>query len=165
MCFSQNIPTNNSRLAEIIREVSQGRLAKPCLSGTEPLELLLEIGLEKQFKDYHHIFSKCNLPAGMVTKFYEDGPIEPNIVTSMSRKSVYVAPKIEQMKRKTLLRGGEDERRDSELGVFRNSNFNESDVNRKLSKLLQLYLCLEHLIITQINLNLKSGERDIYIYL
>lgn len=120
--------------------------------------MLLEIGLEKLFKDYQHIFLKCNLPAGLVSKFYEDGPIEQEVVSSISRKSVYVAPKPDNMKRKTLLRGGIEDRRDSDFGVFRNSKFNEFDVNTKLSKLLQIHLCLEHLIITQINLNLKSGE-------
>ncbi|KAL5285419.1 hypothetical protein ACFFRR_007252 [Megaselia abdita] len=164
-CNIVNIPTNNNRLAEIIREVSQGRLAKPCLSGSEPLELLLEIGLEKLFKDYKDIFSKCNLPAGMVGKFYEDGPIEQEIVSSVSRKSVYVAPKADNMKRKTLLRGGFEDRRDSDFGVFRNSKFNEADVNTKLSKLLQIHLCLEHLIITQINLNVKSVYEEIFVQL
>jgi len=33
----------------------------PCLSGAEPLELLLEIGLEKLYKDYEFIYTESKL--------------------------------------------------------------------------------------------------------
>lgn len=50
-------------MGDIITEVANRRLAIPCLSGSEPLELLLEIGLEKLYKDYEFIFTEsqvCN---------------------------------------------------------------------------------------------------------
>lgn len=48
-------------MAELIREVSQQRIAIPRLNGSEPLELLLDIGLEKLTKDYEFIFSESKL--------------------------------------------------------------------------------------------------------
>lgn len=51
-----NIPANKNHVATLIKEISEGRLSNLCLSGTEPLELLLEIGLEKVEKDYEYIF-------------------------------------------------------------------------------------------------------------
>lgn len=51
-----NIPANKNHLATLIKEISEGRLTNLCLSGTDPLELLLEIGMEKVEKDYEHIF-------------------------------------------------------------------------------------------------------------
>jgi protein zwilch len=48
-------------LAEIIREVGQNRLAIPVLTGTECMELLLEIGLEKVTKDYQYIFTESKI--------------------------------------------------------------------------------------------------------
>lgn len=51
-----NVPSNRNHVATLIREISEGRLTNLCLSGTEPLELLLEIGLEKVEKDYAFIF-------------------------------------------------------------------------------------------------------------
>lgn len=55
------MPTSQNRLAFLIRELSQQRLAVPSLKGTEPLELLLEIGLEKISKDFEYIFTKAKL--------------------------------------------------------------------------------------------------------
>lgn len=53
-----NLPRNNTRLGELIRELCQQRLAIPNLQGTQPLELLLEIGIEKLSKDFEFIYSK-----------------------------------------------------------------------------------------------------------
>lgn len=55
------MPSSQSRLAHLIRDVSEHRIAIPRLSGTEPLELLLEIGLEKVAKDYEYIFVESKL--------------------------------------------------------------------------------------------------------
>lgn len=55
------MPSNQSRLAHLIRDVSDRRIAIPRLSGSEPLELLLEIGLEKVNKDYEFIFTESKL--------------------------------------------------------------------------------------------------------
>lgn len=58
------MPTNKTRLAYLIREVSKERIAIPRLNGSEPLELLIEIGLEKLSKDYEYIFSESKLCPG-----------------------------------------------------------------------------------------------------
>lgn len=55
------MPTSQSRLAQLIRDVSDQRIAIPRLRGSEPLELLLEIGLEKVDKDYEYIFIESKL--------------------------------------------------------------------------------------------------------
>lgn len=57
----QNMPSSQSRLAQLIRDVSDHRVAIPRLSGSEPLELLLEIGLEKMNKNYEYIFMESKL--------------------------------------------------------------------------------------------------------
>lgn len=53
-------PANKNHVATLIKEISEGRLSNLCLSGTEPLELLLEIGLEKVEKDYEYIFVRSH---------------------------------------------------------------------------------------------------------
>lgn len=58
------MPSSQSRLANLIRDVSDHRIAIPRLSGSEPLELLLEIGLEKVNKDYELIFVESKLCTG-----------------------------------------------------------------------------------------------------
>lgn len=55
------MPKSNNKLSELIREISDQRLAIPRLVGSEPLELLLEIGLEKLRKDYELIFTESKL--------------------------------------------------------------------------------------------------------
>jgi len=55
------MPENKTRLAELIRIISEKHLAIPCLNGTEPLELLLEIGIEKLMRDYEYIFSESKI--------------------------------------------------------------------------------------------------------
>lgn len=55
------MPANETRLATLIRDVCDQRIAIPRLIGSEPLELLLEIGLEKVSKDYEYIFTKSRL--------------------------------------------------------------------------------------------------------
>lgn len=55
------MPSNQSRLANLIRDVSDHRIAIPRLNGSEPLELLLEIGIEKVNKDYEYIFVESKL--------------------------------------------------------------------------------------------------------
>lgn len=55
------MPSTQNRLARLIRDISDHRLAIPRLSGSEPLELLLEIGLEKMNKNYEFIFTESKL--------------------------------------------------------------------------------------------------------
>lgn len=57
----KNLPSNQSCLAQLIRDVSDQRIAIPRLNDSEPLELLLEIGMEKVNKDYEYIFMESKL--------------------------------------------------------------------------------------------------------
>lgn len=70
-----NVPSNKNHVATLIREISESRLTNLCLSGTEPLELLLEIGLEKVEKDYAFIFvrSKTTTAQNLInsSEFYK----------------------------------------------------------------------------------------------
>lgn len=63
-----NVPSNKNHVATLIKEISEGRLTNLCLSGTEPLELLLEIGLEKVEKDYAFIFVRSKTTTAQVLK-------------------------------------------------------------------------------------------------
>lgn len=58
--YEQNTPRSKNRLASLIRDISEKRNI-PRLSGSEPLEILLEIGLQKISKDYEHIFSESKI--------------------------------------------------------------------------------------------------------
>ncbi|XP_055849797.1 protein zwilch [Episyrphus balteatus] len=164
-CNIVNLPTNNNRLAEIINEVSQQRLAIPCLTGSEPLELLLEIGLEKLFKDYEFIFTECKMCSSNDLKATyspkaedaDSGEIPMNI-----RKSIRSAIRPDatpSSHRKTFLHSnsnGSKKNRESDVVGFQNSVFNQVDVELKLARLLQIHLALEHLLLIQINLNLEN---------
>lgn len=70
-----NIPANKNHLATLIKEISEGRLTNLCLSGTDPLELLLEIGMEKVEKDYEYIFVRSQTTTAqdlqLCNKFYK----------------------------------------------------------------------------------------------
>lgn len=165
-CNIVNLPTNNNRLAEIINEVSQQRLAIPCLSGSEPLELLLEIGLEKLFKDYEFIFTECKMCSSKDLKAtYAPKTENKNDVGEVPmniRKSIRSAIRTDatpSSQRKTFLHSnsnGPTKGRDSDVVGFRNSVFDQVDVEVKLARLLQIHLALEHLLLIQINLNLEN---------
>lgn len=68
----QNMPTNNNRLANWIRDLAEKRMAIPQLNGSEPLELLLEIGIEKVAKDYDFIFTESKICSAENLKFKEE---------------------------------------------------------------------------------------------
>lgn len=171
-----NIPTNHNRLAELIRELSQQRLAIPKLTETEPLELLLEIGIEKLLKDYEFIFSESK-----ICKFSEiknenkcAGGDNLNIRKSLVA-SVTPASETSDKMRKTLLHrnGTEEEKDDIENLGIRNSRFSENESNMKIAKLIQIHLAIEHLLLAQNNLNFqldytsiskKILEKDIVLY-
>lgn len=55
------MPTSENHLAVLMRDISNRRIAIPQLKGSEPLELLVEIGLEKISKDYEFIFNESKL--------------------------------------------------------------------------------------------------------
>lgn len=45
----------------LIDAIAHKELSIPCLIGSEPLELLLEIGIEKARKDYEYIFANSKI--------------------------------------------------------------------------------------------------------
>ncbi|KAG5684863.1 hypothetical protein PVAND_014073 [Polypedilum vanderplanki] len=152
-----NIPTNNNRLSEFIRELSQQRLAVPNLTSTEPLELLLEIGLEKVMKDYEFIYSEskiCNLKEIAIGKKPEKKGEEKNITTI--RKSLAPNVDLTQNARKTLLRNldSQESTKDDDYGFY-NSRFNEKEADTCISKLAQAHIAIEHILMIQNNLNLE----------
>lgn len=157
-----NIPSNNNRLAQLIKSIAQGRLAIPILTGAEPFELLLEIGLEKIFKDYQIIFHEskiCNLDLDRVGRNPATGsdPRDASRASSI-RKSMYDAvPANVTQGRKTamLSRAGTSEEHDDD-GAIRNSYFNADEANMKIGKLAQVHLLLEHLLSIESHLKLTS---------
>lgn len=66
------MPTNDNRLANWVRDLSEKRMAIPQLHGSEPLELMLEIGMEAVAKDYEFIFSECKICSAENLKFKEE---------------------------------------------------------------------------------------------
>lgn len=169
----QNTPTNKNRLAEIISNLANSRLAMPCLSGTEPLELLLEIGLEKVHKDYEFIFTESKMCSISLLKgSSESGNSDVNDGSSTNdlsklRKSLHNAMRGDAPGgggiRKTLLHNTAGSKQtvsnyqnDDESG-FKNSNFNERESMLQLSKLFQIHCTLEHLLMIHVNMNLPNG--------
>lgn len=53
--------SNVSWVAELLRGVVAGVLAVPMFTGTQPIQLLILLGVEKLRKDYTHIFSQANV--------------------------------------------------------------------------------------------------------
>lgn len=153
-----NIPTSSNRLSELIRELSQQRIAIPHLIGTEPLELLLEIGIEKLLKDLEFILSEskiCQLSAISVGS----GKSQTNTDSRLSvRKSLAAAAvDLNQSTRKTLLKGaGSCESNEDDEDGMRNSRFVERDVESNISKLAQVYLAIEHLLLIQNNITMDN---------
>jgi protein zwilch len=152
-----NIPMNNSRMAELIRELSQQRLAIPHLASTEPLELLLEIGMEKVMKDYEYIFSEskiCMLSDINIGGGQSSAKIESN--RSSVRKSIATISDLNQNARKTLLhRNGKNDSND-DFDTIKNSRFNECEVEKVISTLTQIHIAIEHLLMMQNNLNIEN---------
>ncbi|XP_055586111.1 protein zwilch [Uranotaenia lowii] len=149
-----NIPTNNNRLAQLIKLIAQNRLAIPILTGAEPFELLLEIGLEKILKDYQIIFHEskiCNLNLENVGRVPENADSKNNSRASSMRKSMYEAG----------LSGSSDLTRHAGSGeqrsnAIRNSYFDAAEANLKIGKLAQVHMLLEHLLSIEAHLKLTS---------
>ncbi|XP_017873976.1 PREDICTED: protein zwilch [Drosophila arizonae] len=178
-CNIVNTPTNKNRLAEIIANLANSRLAMPCLSGTEPLELLLEIGLEKVHKDYEFIFTEskiCSISllkgsSESATSDINDGSSTNDL--SKLRKSLHNAMRGDAPGgggggiRKTLLHntaGGKQtgaNYQNDDLSGFKNSNFNEKESMLQISKLFQIHCSLEHLLMIHVNLNLPNVYADV----
>lgn len=153
-----NIPMNQNRLSEVIRELTQQRLAIPHLVGTEPLELLLEIGIEKLMKDYDFILAEskiCNL-SDMKFGGKSDTKLETRLSVRKSLAAAAVDLNQSERSRKTLLKTGSNELNDDEDFGVKNSRFNESMVESKISKLAQVHLVVEHLLLIQNNLTIEN---------
>lgn len=155
-----NIPVNNNRLSELIRELSQQRLAIPHLTGTEPLELLLEIGIERLMKDYEYILSESKICKLSEMKFgggETQGKGDGRLSVRKSLAAAAVDLNQSASKRRTLLKGGGScDSNDNEDDGIRNSRFVEREVESSISKLAQLHLVLEHLLMIQNNLNMNN---------
>ncbi|CAD7091852.1 unnamed protein product [Hermetia illucens] len=175
-CNIVNPPTNNNRLAEIIREVSERRLAIPCLTGSEPLELLLEIGLEKLTKDYEYIFSESKIcsvddlginkspskETGVNVIAGGDTPLRVRKSLHGAMQAAAIVP-INTQQRMTLLHTNSltnDE--ESDLIGFQNSKFSRKEIEYKISRLAHVHLALEHLLQIQVHLNLENVDDRLY---
>ncbi|KAH8272083.1 hypothetical protein KR026_002862, partial [Drosophila bipectinata] len=173
-CNIVNTPTNKNRLAEIITELSNRRLAMPCLSGAEPLELLLEIGLEKVLKDYEFIYSESKLCSTHLlrdtneTANDEGSPQNVPQVRKSLHNAVRGDPAAGAGMRKTLLHHNAGAKAgnakygkvDDDSG-FKNSHFDEQESLERVSKLFQIHCTLEHLLMIHINLNLPNVYSDV----
>ncbi|XP_030564056.1 protein zwilch [Drosophila novamexicana] len=175
-CNIVNSPTNKNRLAEIISNLANSRLAMPCLSGAEPLELLLEIGLEKVYKDYEFIFTESKVCSTSLLKSssestnasLNDGSATNDI--SKLRKSLHNAVRSDTPgggMRKTLLHHSAGIKQpgakyqNGDVPGFKNSNFDEQESMLKVSKLFQIHCTLEHLLMIHIHLNLPNVYADV----
>lgn len=153
-----NIPINNNRISELIRELSQQRLAIPHLIGTEPLELLLEIGIEKLLKDYEFILKESRICKLSDMKF-DGGSFQGKDNRLSVRKSLAAAVDLNQSAkaRKTLLKisGSYDSNDEEDVGI-RNSRFVEREAESNISKLAKIHLVIEHILQIQNNLNMDN---------
>lgn len=170
------MPTNKNRLAEIISNLANGRLAMPCLSGAEPLELLLEIGLEKVYKDYEYIFTESKLCSTNLLKGnVEVGTsAEPSNDIPKLRKSLHNAVRADPTPggglRKTLLHHSGDTKQNGakyqsdDTAGFKNSSFDAQESMMRISHLFQIQCALEHLLMIHINLNIPNGKLQAYLF-
>ncbi|KAH8406447.1 hypothetical protein KR215_000917 [Drosophila sulfurigaster] len=176
-CNIVNMPTNKNRLAEIISNLANSRLAMPCLSGAEPLELLLEIGLEKVYKDYEFIFTESKICSSSLLKGSTTAAAETDAGNELPklRKSLHNAVRGDTAPngagaggmRKTLLHHSADSKQapgkfqNGDDGGFKNSTFDEKDSLMSISKLFQIHCTLEHILMIHINLNLPNVYADV----
>lgn len=153
----------------------------PCLSGAEPLELLLEIGLEKVYKDYEFIYTESKMCSTNMLKHTsevsasEDDGSPQNL--PQLRKSLHNAvrgdPAPKAGMRKTLLHHNDAAKsgnakyasQDDEEAGFKNSHFDEQESMERVSKLFQIHCTLEHLLMIQVHLNLPNGKWEKCFYL
>lgn len=160
-----NIPMNNNRMGELIRELTHQRLAIPHLTSTEPMELLLEIGIEKVMRDYEYIFSESkicmlsdiNIGEAKVTKLDNRFSVRKSLAPTAIENAASMT------NRKTLLHGvgnAQDSLID-DLDEIRNSRFSERESGNLISKLAQIHLTIEHLLLIQSHLNLENDYTTI----
>lgn len=144
----------------------------PCLSGVEPLELLLEIGLQKARTDYEYIFT-----ASQLCTCKELAAAVAKSVTSNVAATTSDASSVSTNNRQTMMlrNGGNvaggngngdddmdgDNDDDDASGIrkgLRNSTFNRTGCEHQLSRLAHLHLLMEHLMRLQIHLNWNDGK-------
>lgn len=189
------MPTSDNHLAKLLREISQQRIAVPCLTGTEPLELLLEIGLEKIIKDYEYIFSESKIcsPTDLnirekyniykiillqyslfqmrfsffffcrENKSEKSGNIIINVRKTLLKPDTSLSSSSSLASgRKTLMHCVDNETPVEDIG-FHNSKFDRQDIERKLAKLAQVHLILEHLALVQLHINPENMNSKCYL--
>lgn len=148
-CNVVNIPMNTNRLAELIVQISQNRVAVPCLAGAEPLELLLEIGLEKAAKDYEYIFVESK-----ICSVKDLDSMALNEVAN-GKFANAAAKRHTRMLRNERLHEDEAE---TESDLFRNSSFNRAKCEKKINHLAHIHLLMEHLLLIQLHLDWSDSE-------
>lgn len=153
---SQNIPMNDNRLAELIREISQKRLAVPCLSGAEPLQLLLEIGLEKALKDYEHIFKHSKICSAQDLSMAASAQQRTGNKPATNNTDEAAAAKRQTLMLRNQSVDDDEDQRDT--NGFQNSTFNRTRTERQLDRLAHVHLLMEHLMLIQIHLNWSDSE-------
>lgn len=140
-------------MSELLNEISKQRIAIPHLNGSEPLKLLLEIGIEKLFRDYETIFISAKICTEPEFKMFLEGNKnfngDLNRFTNEENKRMTL--------RKTLFdRNVKKPNDDLKLVGFQNTRYDEKEINLKLSKLGQLHIILEHLLMAQQQFKMKS---------
>jgi protein zwilch len=146
------MPSNKNALSKLILSIAQGKMVIPKLTDTEPIEILLDIGLEKLTNDFQTIFSSANITSlnwSNTTPAKSEAESGTNLNV---RKSLYNAVAFSRQ-----TNGGQTNGH-YESGYV---NYNEDDVNYKLAKLAQTHLLLEHLLLIEENLGLEHGYSGI----
>lgn len=159
-----NTPTNENRLAELIRGVANREIACPHLISTEPLELLFEIGVEKLMRDFEFVFKQSRL--GNIKDLNIGGKNRADEKTAagsrMSLRKTLAAINVNtgssKTPRKTLLKTNTSANTDlnDEEVEFRNSRFTEKEADLSVAQLSRIYLTIEHVIAIQNNLPPES---------
>lgn len=145
------MPTNKNHLAEIIRKLSQQQLAVPCLSGAEPLELLLEIGLEKATKDYEYIFTESRICSAKDLAAASSVQAVDESVQLHIRQTLFSAAAA-----KSQYAGNANDL--NKVG-FQNSSFARDAVEKRLARLVQIHLLMEHLLLINIHLKFNDSKK------
>lgn len=150
------MPPATTKLGELIRDISERRIAIPHLTGSQPLELLLEIGVEKIMRDYEFIFVESQICGASALKANFKKTGLPRLDATMNvRKSLHNAAAPQSQARKTFLRSTDSQSVEEDIG-FQNSRFNQPEIEQTLGRLAQIHFILEHLLLLQLNLSLDS---------
>ncbi|GLV45245.1 zwilch [Carabus blaptoides fortunei] len=153
--------TNLTSMAHMIRGVKAGKMAVPLLSGTQPIEMLIDIGLEKLKKDFAYIFTHGNIVSFdelnelfINSELYPDSDVkEPE---TKGRKSVM--PELKSRKslmpelksRKSVM--PEMSRRQMRATLYHKKPvINFENIEKRMKLLGQLYTTLEILILVPNN--------------